>query len=702
MEILTTLYEFSLLSGNVAGLVFSNSLLLAKVQKTIYQKCVIAIFLDELQDADFFPLVDVFLANNSSEVEVDILHESPCVLNQDCLVSLMRAISVRLRVVDLPDVAFTEDALSEIASSRVYDGTVSGGSTKYFRTELPTVAGRDTFNMSRKNEVTRNLDRSDDSLTNFDMQRVTEEVEDTSHCQKIGSLELSSNALPVLHQQANLQIEVAFGELHVQGNYEARESTIKWNSADALITSKQYISHHPSPICFEKHYREFMIALLPRLEVLDNMPIGNLDRETALTVFSRHYEFLPYKRQYKESVVSVLQMRETGMSTMHRQKSSRLKQPSSHGKSQYIYSRSLCAAKFGSTAWPLLNPISDVGHISKERGQSLRPRQFEYHPGNSCLMAYGTLDGEVVVINHEKGNIVGYIPSSGAHNSILGLCWLKRYPSKLLAGSDNGSLRLYDINHALPRGGNNSCHSSSTVTFDDFEHLTSVHVNSADDQILTSGYSKKVAVYDICSGKRLQLFTDMHREPINVAKFSNHSPSILVTSSFDHNVKMWDLRQKPVQPCYSASSSRGNVMVCFSPDDLYLLVSAVDNEVKQLLAVDGRLQTDFEIASTGSAHNYTRSYYINGRDYIISGSCDEPVIRICCAQTGRRLKDVYLEGKDSRGLMYVQSLRGDPFRDFHMAVLAANSRPSPKWEIIKVYSIVCSFFMLLLYDSSDG
>lgn len=127
-----------------------------------------------------------------------------------------------------------------------------------------------------------------------------------------------------------------------------------------------------------------------------------------------------------------------------------------------------------------------------------------------------------------------------------------------------------------------SCCSSSTVTFDNFEQLTSVHVNSTDDQILASGYSKKVAVYDICTGKRVQLFTDMHREAINVAKFAHHSPSLFVTSSFDRDVKMWDLRQKPLQPCYTASSSGGNVMACFSPDDLYLLVSAVDNEVLHL------------------------------------------------------------------------------------------------------------------------
>lgn len=95
---------------------------------------------------------------------------------------------------------------------------------------------------------------------------------------------------------------------------------------------------------------------------------------------------------------------------------------------------------------------------------------------------------------------------------------------------------------------------------------------------------------------------------------------------------------------------------------------------------------NFEIAATGSSHNYTRSYYMNGRDYIISGSCDENIVRICCAQTGKRLRDVHLEvnfwmtfvfsfaklllmlttallqDTESGNSIFVQSLRGDPFR----------------------------------------
>ncbi|KAL7189861.1 hypothetical protein ACSBR1_039485 [Camellia fascicularis] len=500
---------------------------------------------------------------------------------------------------------------------------------------------------------------SSSAITDLDCDRT-----ESSHLQTPGLVEQSSDSLAVWNGKSNLPIEVAFSKLCTQDGDESPTSALNYNFEleDASTTFKNYVSHHPSPICFEKYYREYMIVSLPRLAVLDNLPIRKLEREMAKIIFSEYYEFLPYKRQHKESVVSVLHMREL---------------------------ESLCAAKLGSSAWPLLHPVSNICHIVKEEVKSLRPRQFEYHPSNSSLMVFGTLDGEIVVINHENGHIVGYLPSLGPMNSVLGLCWLKKYPSKFLTGSDNGSLRLFDVNHILPNIADGYA-SPSNVTFGNFEQLTSVHVNSTNDQFLTSGYSKHVALYDIDSGKCLQLFKDIHRGPINVAKFAHHSPSIFVTSSFDHDVKMWDLRQQPLQPCYTVSSSRGNVMVCFSPDDHHLLVSVVDNEVKQLMAVDGRLHTKFDLPSTGSAHNYTRLCYMNGRDYIISGSCDEPVVRVCYAQTGRPLSDVYLEGRDSGNSMFVLSLRGDPFRDFQMVILATFTHPSSKSDIIKVNLLASS------------
>lgn len=195
--------------------------------------------------------------------------------------------------------------------------------------------------------------------------------------------------------------------------------------------SRKYMPCHASPICYEKHYREFMISSLPNLKVLDNLCIKMIEKEQATDIFPQYFEYLPYRWKHKESVVNMLQSREIKSSHINMQ-SFKYRPSYRFGKSQYFYSRSLSAAKVGSSTWPLLCPLplSD-SRLAGEEDRVFRPRQFEYHPYDSSLMVFGTLDGEVVVINHENEQIVSYISSFGAMTSVLGLCWLKKYPSKV-------------------------------------------------------------------------------------------------------------------------------------------------------------------------------------------------------------------------------------------------------------------------------
>ncbi|KAF5727277.1 hypothetical protein HS088_TW22G00967 [Tripterygium wilfordii] len=755
-----------------------------EVKKSKHELCSMDIFLEDLKDIDFLPLLDVCFEIDTSEIEaVDVRNGLSCVLNGEYALSLMRALRQKLRVVDLQDLplgkdflwdlchrglkcqvlnmrsspfrklnmggkfmgmhtlildfsrlltSFQEDCFTcmphlmflSMCETRVTNlwTTIAALSKLPSLVELrfqnwlcctsqcsPTSSGKtldSQMHVSSPNtaisfsyssigigELTYHNSTAEESLGSVfppNISDIEDEVQSSSedssndseadflsHQQEDNCEDTLSNTSPIWDGHVHMHNEV-FGILSSRNEEQAYDGHSTSHVADVAF---QYISFHASPICFVKHYRDYMIASLPNLKVLDNLSIRNTDRERATDIYSQYFECLPYRRKCKESVVSVLHKREIKASHSFMGCPNH-ESAYPYGDSPHSYTRSLCAAKLGSSVF--LHPLS-ISNQSK----SFRPRQFEYHPSDSCLMVFGTLNGEVVVVNHENGNIIGVINSLGAMNSVLGLCWLKRYPSKLISGADNGSIKLYDIQLvSSPSIGTSS--GASSVSFDDFDQLTSVHVNSTDELFLASGYSKDVALYDINSGSRLQVFSNMHREHINVVKFANHTPSIFATSSFDHDVKLWDLRQKPIQPCYTTSSSKGNVTVCFSPDDQFLLVSAVDNEVRQLLAVDGRLHLDFDIASTGSSSNYTRSYYMNGRDYIISGSCDEHVVRICCAQTGRRLRDISLEGSGWGNSMYVQSLRGDPYRDFNMSILAAYMRPASKSEIVKVNLLASS------------
>lgn len=165
------------------------------------------------------------------------------------------------------------------------------------------------------------------------------------------------------------------------------------------------------------------------IRMMSDLLVKEVNMEMAKNVFSKYYEYLPYNRRHKESVVHVLHSREMGANNTRSGLGGK-NRSSANGKRECFYTRSLSAAKFGSMK-PHFHTVTNVNRMRNETENRLRPRQFEYHPSDASLMAVGTLNGEVAVLNHETGNVVKHISPYWQVNGILGLCWLKQHPSKV-------------------------------------------------------------------------------------------------------------------------------------------------------------------------------------------------------------------------------------------------------------------------------
>ncbi|RVW49862.1 hypothetical protein CK203_105859 [Vitis vinifera] len=89
-----------------------SALFKAKVKRNNHEPCSMVVFLDRVKDIDFYPLLDLLMEIDASEIDaVDIFNESSCVLNGEYALSLMRAINQKLRIVDLQDLSLGKDFL---------------------------------------------------------------------------------------------------------------------------------------------------------------------------------------------------------------------------------------------------------------------------------------------------------------------------------------------------------------------------------------------------------------------------------------------------------------------------------------------------------------------------------------------------------------------------------------------------------------
>jgi WD40 repeat protein len=231
--------------------------------------------------------------------------------------------------------------------------------------------------------------------------------------------------------------------------------------------------------------------------------------------------------------------------------------------------------------------------------------------------------------------------------------WFRDNSDRFIAGSATGVISCGDTRPGF--NGHVPDRSHSVVKqYQPFEKLTCVHINSRNEYLLASGYSCDAKIYDLETGRVLQHYQGIHSNHINISRFANQSPYLFTTSSFDGSAKSWDLRMKLREPIFKMDCRSGIVMICYSPDDTFILASALDNEITQFLAVDGRRHTSFQLPPSGYEGNFTRAYYSASGAYVVTGACEESQVSVLCASTGRLLarEEMYPNRKHSS--LYVQ------------------------------------------------
>eukprot|EP00930_Biecheleria_cincta_P038068 TRINITY_DN26154_c0_g1_i1.p1 TRINITY_DN26154_c0_g1~~TRINITY_DN26154_c0_g1_i1.p1 ORF type:complete len:905 (+),score=106.64 TRINITY_DN26154_c0_g1_i1:134-2848(+) len=278
------------------------------------------------------------------------------------------------------------------------------------------------------------------------------------------------------------------------------------------------------------------------------------------------------------------------------------------------------------------NADSGIAHSRHVLFTTSGVRQFEFHPVRPEILLLGKKSGTAEIVNYETDTQT-HCTQVDAH-PILGLSWLNQHPQRaVVAASQSGVikfLRYDELNHGR----------MESIEMDSFEHLSSLSMNCTDDYFMTSGFCTDVGLYDVFTGRRINTFQTLHHNFINILRFAHRTPHMFATASFDNTCKVWDLREPIVsghKPAICLNTGTLNVMCCFCPNDSRVLVSGVDDALRQFdLRVAECRGTKFPVPAMNSSINYRRSLYLAGGRVVASVATNETLLRLFDSEAPHR------------------------------------------------------------------
>jgi len=266
-------------------------------------------------------------------------------------------------------------------------------------------------------------------------------------------------------------------------------------------------------------------------------------------------------------------------------------------------------------------------------------RQFEFHPEQPDVLLIGDKDGcAKILVQGPEETLSG--PATQVDScALLALSWLRRADVAVCGAACSGTIQFLRYFPDSRSSGPALANAGSAK--EKFPKLSSLSVNCSDNFLLASGISSSISIFDIETGNLFCRGSGVHEHFINISRFSNTSPHVFATASFDHSCKIWDLRRPLRNPVKTLQTEGHNVMCTFSPDDRYFLASGVDTRM-----------TQFEVATWESRSmplrkaihqgRYRRSAYLANSKFIVTGSTEESHVHLLSV-TGRKLECVDFE-----------------------------------------------------------
>eukprot|EP00435_Cladocopium_sp_Y103_P062231 s1427_g23.t2 len=168
-------------------------------------------------------------------------------------------------------------------------------------------------------------------------------------------------------------------------------------------------------------------------------------------------------------------------------------------------------------------------------------RQFEFHPEQPDVLLIGDKDGCAKILVQGPDSTQLGPPTQVDSCALLALSWLRRGADVAVCGAAcSGTIQFLRY---FPDSRTGPALASAGSVREKFPKLSSLSVNCSDNFLLASGISSSISIFDIETGILFCRGSGVHEHFINISRFSNTSPHVFATASFDHSCKIWDLRR---------------------------------------------------------------------------------------------------------------------------------------------------------------